>query len=378
MTWLRKMRPMLIVVGLALALGSLFGSRALNGGSDAAASDSKAAETAHQSAGGPVVLGYVDTVPPPVSYGLPPVLQSGTVSEKVKIVKDGDEVKSGQVLYAFDDTIQKADLGRAKAAVAFSKTKVAEANAGVTQYDENIKFAKLAVDMAQTKVDLNAKLYHLVETNLETFYKAEKTPPAEWADKKKGDASLYKARVDYDTATGELNLAKQKLSQLKTVDPQIKVKEAEAAVKQAEAEEVKAQAAVDLCVIRARTAGTIEQVSVSPGATIGVATRTPALWLIPAGPRVVRAEVEGEFAHRVGTDRLDKSVTIFDHTDPKLTYSGVIRRIGTSFLPKTSSTDSLFGNDTRVIPVLVEVTDPAPAGKPPLRVGQRVRVNLGQ
>jgi hypothetical protein len=31
-----------------------------------------------------------------------------------------------------------------------------------------------------------------------------------------------------------------------------------------------------------------------------------------------------------------------------------------------------------VLEVVITVTDPAPAGKPPLRVGQKVRVNFGQ
>jgi hypothetical protein len=90
---------------------------------------------------------------------------------------------------------------------------------------------------------------------------------------------------------------------------------------------------------------------------------------------VVRAEVEAEFAHRVGLDLRGKTVTIVDRTDPKLTYPGGVRRVGTTFLQKRG-TENLI-SDTRVLEVVIEVKNSTPAGKPPLRVGQRVRVNLG-
>ena len=49
-----------------------------------------------------------------------------------------------------------------------------------------------------------------------------------------------------------------------------------------------------------------------------------------------------------------------------------------TFLPKRFGGESLIGNDTRVLEAIIEILDPAPPGQPPLRVGQRVRVGLGQ
>jgi hypothetical protein len=118
-------------------------------------------------------------------------------------------------------------------------------------------------------------------------------------------------------------------------------------------------------------------VKISEGTTLGVGTRDPALWLVPGGSRIVRAEVEAEFAHRVTNDLLDKEVVIKDHTDQSLTYRGKVVRIGDTFMPKHSP-EGILGNDTRVLPVEIEVLDAKPKGKPPLRVGQRVRVQLGQ
>jgi multidrug resistance efflux pump len=375
MTWLRKARPVLVALGLALGIGTLIGARNLATGSNAEAG-AKPGEGVPKANGGPVVLGLVDTDPQPTWYGLPPVLQSGTV---VKVhVKEGDDVKVDQPLYEFDATIQKQDVKLAEAAVAYANTKVKEAEELAKQHAKNIEAAAKAVDAAKRKVGLMKQYYELVEQNLERGYRAEGKPPETWKELKKGSADLYKANVDYDTAVQEQTQAELRHEHLKTADPQVKVEEAKAAVKQAEAQLDKAKAAVDLCVVKARTAGTVEQVSISSGTTLGISTRAPALWLIPAGTRVVRAEVEADFAHRVGNDIVGKTVTIYDHTDPKLTYTGVVRRVPPVFLLKRANAENFLGGDTRVIEVAIEVTDPSPAGRPPLRVGQRVRVNLGQ
>lgn len=374
MNWPRKMRPVLIVVGLALAVGSLVGARALTPGSTEA---SAKGDPAPRAAGGPIVLGTVDTDPPPVSYGLPPVLQSGTVL-KVS-VKDGTAVKVGQELYSFDSTIQQKDVELAKTAVAYAETKVAQARELAKQHEATIAFTRdSALKNADRKVKLAEAHSKLVKDTLTQGYRIEKILEAEWAAKLAIEPALYKANIDYDAALGERDSIQARLDQLKTVDPQVSVKEAQAAVDQAKAQQAKAEAAVEMCIVRARTAGTVEQVSISPGTTLGISTRAPALWLIPSGPRVVRAEIEAEFAHRVGANLEGKTVTIMDHSDAKLTYTGVARRPGDTFLLKRASADNFLGGDTRVIEAVIDVSDYAPAGKPPLRVGQRVRVNLGQ
>jgi multidrug resistance efflux pump len=370
---LRKMRVVFFVAGVALCVATLIGARQLTGGSP---SDGKG--DAPRAPGGPVVMGTVDTDPQPVQYGLPPVLQSGTVAKV--FVKRGDEVKAGQPLYAFDDTIQEANLKLARAAVEYAKTKVGEAKEGANQHAEQVKVMEQAVEAAKTKEQQTAVYYEIVEKNLETYYeKVEKTPRSEWPERKKTNADLFKARVDYNSAVNEWKLKEADLKRLKAVDPQVKVKEAEAAVKQAEAEQAKAQAAVDLCVVKAQAAGTVEQVTIGQGSTLGISTRAPALWLVPAGPRVVRAEVEAEFAHRVGPGLKGKAVKIADHSDPKLTYTGTVLDISDTFLLKRANAENFLNGDTRVIEVVVEVKGPtSPDNHQPLRVGQRVRVNLGQ
>ncbi len=319
----------------------------------------------------------MDTDPPPVSYGLPPVLQSGTVLKV--FVKEHEDVKVDQPLYAFDATLQQATVDSAKAAVTLAETKVAEAKEGKKRHVRNIEVMKQGVEALERRArDVVNYRDKIVKKNLEDSYRRNTIPPEEWPAKLSIDPTYAEAENKYTAAYNELEVEKAKLKALEAVDTQIPVEQAEAAVNQAQKELARAQVVVDLCVVKAKTAGTVEQVSISPGATLGISTRTPALWLIPAGPRVVRAEVEAEFAHRVGNDRIGKQVTISDHSDAKLTYTGTVRDIGKTFLPKRANAENLIGNDTRVIEAVIDITDASPAGKPPLRVGQRVRVNLGQ
>jgi multidrug resistance efflux pump len=382
MTWLRRVRPVLFILGVALLLGSVVGARALTNAS-AKTREGGEPRTANPSvavkAGGPIVLGTVDSDPPPVWYGLPPVLQSGTVAQV--FVKGGQEVKAGDPLYEFDTSVQKSNLDRAKVAVEKAQHKVVEAKEAAKQHASKVEVLKQGVAATELKETQLAAYYNLVKSNLETYYKSQNWAPETWPEKLRTEDRLYKANVDWLTAQSEVKLKKADLAVFETteVSAKLQVKEAEIGVKQAEEEVKAAQTAIDLCTVKAKSAGTVERVTIGQGTTLGVGTRDPALWLIPAGPRVVRAEVEPDFAHRVGADIKGKEVTIFDNTNPQLTYKGKVIDIGGTFLPKRSNGEaSLLGNDTRVLEVLVEVADPAPAGKPPLRVGQRVRVSLGQ
>jgi multidrug resistance efflux pump len=371
MTWVRKMRPVLIVLGLAVAVGSLVGARELTH----AVPPAKAAGPNPRPAAALYVTGFVDSDPQPVYYGLPSVLPSGMVT--AVHVTNGDEVKAGQKLYEFDTTIQTATLAQAKAGVALARARVKQAEEGAKQHPQQLKYAEQAVKLATGELDMARRFYTFVDKNLEKSYEGN-YEKEKWEELKKSSQDLLKATGEVTAAENKLDLAKLKLDQVKAVDPRVEVTVAEEGVRVAEAEQAKAQSAVDLCVVKAKSAGTVEQLTIGPGTTLGVGTRVPALWVIPAGPRVVRAEVEAEFAHRVGPSIQGRSVTVYDNTDPDVKYPGLVRRVSSAFLPKRSTADNLLGGDTRVLEVVVEVTDAAPAGKPPLRVGQRVRVNLGQ
>ncbi len=177
MSWLRRLRPALFLLGCVLAVVTMVGARALTADNGTAPDRPKTANpapTGQEKVIGPIVLGTVDSDPPPVTYGLPPVLQSGAIAEV--FVKDGQEVKNGEKLYVFDTTIQTRDLERARTAVELAKTKVAEANEGVNQHAKKVELMKQGVELAKTKSDLAARQYNLIKNNILLLYRAEKYP----------------------------------------------------------------------------------------------------------------------------------------------------------------------------------------------------------
>jgi multidrug resistance efflux pump len=379
MTWLRRFRPLLIVTGLLLAIGSLLGAKLLASGSTADPLPKTAAPTNGKNGSGPVVIGYVDTDPRPVQIGLPPVLQSGQVSKV--FVKEGDEVKEKQELFAFDSSVYDGKQKSALAAVKLAETKVDQAKVAIDKRDQDIKAQDEAVAAAEFKVKsaYDTWLFYGVAERLR--FKTQNTPEADWDRLLAADPKNFELQMAHLTRKRELEFEKFKLNALKAVDPtKSLLAEAEAGVELSKALWRESENAVNLCTVRAKLAGTIEQINVGPGDTIGISTLSPAMILVPAGPRIVRAEVEAEFAHRVTTDKIGKEVTIYDNSDSKITYRGKVVRIGSTFLPKRGGGGNGFGltaNETRVLEAVVEVIDPNPPGQPPLRVGQKVRVNFG-
>ena len=335
---------------------------------------------------GPVVLGTVDSNPSPIGFFLPPVLQSGQIVKM--FVEPGQEVKLreyrlfggkmvvGDPLYKFNTQMLEEKLRNAQLGVEVAIANVRKTKELLNQHTTGIETQKFKRDVATDKVNRTLELYRLYERNV------RKLNVQETEDRIKvllaNDHEFYKIETAWRTAVLELRAENIALAAMEKIDASVGVAIAEAQVRQCEGLVDEARTAIELCTIRTQVPGTIERVNVSPGDTIGISARTPAVILVPAGPRIVRAEIEADFAHRVGRDKIGKEVTIYDNTDPKITYKGKVERIGDTFLFKRSNGDSMVPSDTRVIEATIVVENSSPAGMPPLRVGQKVRVNLGQ
>ena len=303
-------------------------------------------------------------------YLLPPVLQSGTV---VRSLRQGRaRGKVDDKLYEFETSF-KSRSGSRRQPSRRAQTKVVVAKELAKQHATKVEIGKQSVTSAKEKKRLLGNQYNIVKSGLEVSYKAQNYAEDTWPKRFQDDPTLHKANVDYVIAVQELAHEESLVAGLEAVEMKVHVYEAEAGVKQAQEEVNKAQLAIDLCTVRAKSAGTIERVTIGNGTTLGIGTRDQALWLIPAGRRIVRAEVEADFAHRVGKDLEGKEVVVFDNTDPLLTYRGKVLYVPGTFLPKRFGGDSLFGSDTRVLEAVIEIADPAPASKPPPASAARPR-----
>ena len=388
MAWLRKIRPLLFVLGGLLVIGSLLGARLLtHGGGGTTDPTAKSAPTNGKDGSGPVVLGTADSNPSPIKFGLSPVLQSGQI-EKV-YVEAGSEVKVreyrafggkmaiGDPLYKFNTQILEEKLIGAQRGVDVAVANVHKAKAMQDQHKTSIDTQKQRLKAVELNVNRTQTGYHLYEKlQLEELTKGHGAERAKQllAD----DPERFKLETAYLKAVAERDAEKLALVALETADIGAGVAIAVAEVNRYEALVDEARTAVAMCTIRTKIPGTIERVNFGPGDVIGISTRTPVMILVPAGPRIVRAEIEADFAHRVGRDKIGKEVTIYDNTDPKITYKGKVERIGDAFLAKRSSGEGLVSNETLVLEAIIVVENSSPAGVPPLRVGQKVRVNFGQ
>src|SRR5262249_48647891 len=126
---------------------------------------------------------------------LPPVLQSGTVV--TVFVKDRQEVKAGDDLYVFDNSIQQRDLDRALVAIEQAKNEVAKANEAKKQHANKIAVGEQAVKAAGEKEAAAAELYRLIKNNVEKGLESAGSPKDQWPDKLKNNPDIFKANADW-------------------------------------------------------------------------------------------------------------------------------------------------------------------------------------
>jgi HlyD family secretion protein len=280
-------------------------------------------------------------------------VQQGRV---VKVpVRDGADVKAGDLLLQVDDAAAAATLREAQAALqaAHNQLQLAEIQAAqhplqVASQDSAVRAAKHRQAAARFKA---SQARRLADTNV---------GPEE--DAKAAD-ELAK------TADEAVKAEELKLQMLQALKPDLDAQRAKEDVNIKQALVDKATVAVKEHTLRAPGNGKVLRVLVNEGETLGANPRQPALVFCPEGPLVVRAEVEQEFADRVV---LNQKATIQDDTRSGPTWSGKVTRISDWFTHRRSILlEPLQFNDVRTLECIIEVD-----GTTPLRIGQRVRVTL--
>lgn len=373
-----------VLVGVALLAVSLVAAR-LNSPPQSANGDKPQVGT-HAGGSGPTVLGTVDTeqgVLPLFPPG-PPAMASLTV--KKVLVKPGATVHPGDVLVEFDSSTVAEKKTQAEHAVTEAAWTAELARLKAELHSQTVEKARIGVRKAEGDLSFAEKALKAVSDTLEenlkiaTVNATDRTPLSEEQKELRRSRSpeLLKANADVAAAKIGVEAAKHELKQAESAATLLDAdtKRASAAGLRAQAAVAEATAVLESFKLKAQVAGTVERITVAEGVTVGPTNREPLLYLIPAGPRVVRAEVEAEFAHKID-EFIGKPVTIRAGQNFGDTYAGVARRVSGAFLPKRFGSDALVGNQTRVLECLIEVADPAPAGKPPLRPGQPVRVTFG-
>jgi multidrug resistance efflux pump len=195
----------------------------------------------------------------------------------------------------------------------------------------------------------------------------EELAKKELINRKEADAAAEEVRK----LEAAVEAAQARLDALALRDPAQEVRRAEAERRAKRAVRDQARHALREHTLRAPSDGMVLRLLASPGETLGQQARQPVLLFAPDKPRIVRAQVDQEFVARVA---VGQPAEIRDDATPAgPTWKGRVIRVANWFaqrriiLPDTPTLQ-----DVRTLELIVQL-DP---GQPPLRTGQRVRVQL--
>jgi len=284
-------------------------------------------------------------------------LQPGRVLKVV--AKEGETVKSGATLMEMENTLARAQLAEAEADVAAGGEQVKQALLLVEQQKQSVSAQKAGIEAKEFELgSAKAKL-----KQLESLVKNKLAKPEE----------LESASELMRAGEKAVEVEQAKLRAAQTLKPEIAVEQARNDLKAREARLEKARFALEETKIKAPADGSVLRWYIHEGETLGPAPRTPAMMFCRAGKKVVRAEVEQEFARRVHAGQ--KAEIRDDTTVSGPVYNGKVTKVSDWYSHRRSIIlEPLQYNDVRTLECLIEIEESE--GKPPLRIGQRVRVKL--
>jgi multidrug resistance efflux pump len=345
-----------VLVSFVIALGLLIATtggaflllhlRADEGGSESRRPDHDVA-TGH----GAVCLGHVD-----VEGGVVSLYPSRPGRVVAIPVHEDESVKQGQVLLEIDDRPARFLVQQAEADLNDATAKLELARKGPKLHELKILEQEQAIVIAKQKLAAAESDYK----HKDNLAKQDNIP--------KEAAEVAKDLVKQ--AQAGLTVEEKRLEQLKLEDPQIDISRAESDVEAKKAQLDQARFALEECALRSPAAGKVLRILVSKGEMLGSQPKQPAMQFCPVSPRIVRAEVEQEFADRVA---LGQKAEIEDDTSTGRIWQGKVIRISDWYTHRRSILlEPLQVNDVRTLECIVRLDRDDTS----LRIGQRVRVHL--
>jgi multidrug resistance efflux pump len=299
---------------------------------------------------GVVCFGAVD-----LENGCTPLapLQPGRVGRV--LVGENEPVRAGDPVLKMEDEAAQAAVDEARAGVAAAETQLARARRAPERHEVHLAEARAAVEAARSRVSAARHLLaHKQELAKKDLVHPEDVAAA--AD----DVGALQALSDVED---------KKLAELKLEQPELEVSAAEQELDRAKGRLRLAEHALAECTLKAPQAGCVVRILVTPGEVVGGAPGQPALIFAPDEPRVVRAELEQEFADQV---KVGQPVQVQDDADGQVLCEGTVKRISEWYLQRRSIfLEPNRYNDARTLECIVAL-DPAAAAA--VRIGQRVRV----
>jgi multidrug resistance efflux pump len=273
-------------------------------------------------------------------------------------VKEDVEVEAGAPLLKIDDSLPQIQLREARLALEAAQKRKVQAEVMARQHEKQIDAQAAAVKAAESTVSAAQAKAAQVRRLLEK--------------RTAGGASDVKvAEKAVEQAEAGVEAEKAKLEVLRAMKPGVAVELADIDLRAKKEDVEKAELGVRECVVRAPKKGKILRKLVSVGEVLGANPKLPALQFCPSEERIVRAEVEQEFAGRVSKGM---KARIQDDATGGGEWQGEVIRVSDWYAQRRSVTfEPLQFNDVRTLEVIIRVK---PDPKNPLRIGQRMRVML--
>jgi multidrug resistance efflux pump len=281
--------------------------------------------------------------------------QPGRVGEV--LVREGEDVAAGAVLVRLEDRLPRLRLAETAAALAAAEAQLAQAR-GVPE--------RHRARRAQQRAALEAVRYQ-VSAARHALTRRQKLAGDELIAAE--DAAVAADQLGQLEALERAERARG--DELERHDPPAEVRRAEGELAVLQARLEQARYALDECCLRAPRAGRVVCIQASPGDGVTGQPARPAVQFCPDRPRLIRAEVEQEYAGRVA---VGQPARVEDDVLEDRHWRGRVVRLSDWYTRRRSpSLEPLQQNDVRTLECLVELEP----GQPPVRLGQRMRVLLG-
>jgi len=287
------------------------------------------------------------------SLSLAPV-QSGRVAEL--LVQENKRVPAGSVLLRLEDHQARSRVAAARAALLVAEVQVEQAGKQGQRLRSQITQQEAAVEVTRQRV-LAAR---------------------ETLTRKRRLAGLEQLAVEEVTIAEhlvkELEAAQRaeqaRLTEQRSQDPTVELRRARAELSSARVNLDLAQQGLEECTLVAPVDGVVLRLYTRVGDVVGEQVKKPALLFGVQGTRMIRAEIEQEFARGLEVDQVAE---VQDDIRPDRVWTGWVHTVSDWFLPRREILDELLQTrETRTLECLIAL-DP---NQPQLRIGQRMRVTI--
>jgi multidrug resistance efflux pump len=272
-------------------------------------------------------------------------------------VREGAPVKQGDVLLRVDDALARIELERAKLDLQAAEIGLRSAKNLVAKHKGQIDALREAVEVQKAEqAEAEAGL-----SKARTFFENKLGGTRE-------DVLILEKKVA--KAAAGVRAKQKEMEAVQAMDANDAVRAAEVKLADKKEQIKAAEKGIEECVIRAPKDGSLLRVLVNLGEVLGPNPQRPALVFCSNGPRIIRAEVEQEFAGRI---KLGQNATIRDDATGSGNWKGKVTRVSDWYAHRRSILfEPMQYNDIRTMEVILSVEP----NSTPLKIGQRVLVTL--